>query len=114
MRNPFDFSELTCEGFEWIQKMDPEKVARDMAPITIIMPRKMAKFLKDDLKGLLGCMEVFVDMASGIKDEEFCQAFAPIKESLPTKSLMVSLYVSAIDVALATQEREAPKEDAKN
>ena len=114
MRNPFDFSEITREGLERIQKMDPDKVARDMAPVAIVMPRRMAKFLKEDIKGLIGWMELFVDMTSEVEDEKLRQAFDPVKECLPTKSLMVSLYVSAIDVALATQEREASKENAKN
>ena len=114
MRNPFDFSEIAREGLERIKKTDPDEVARDMAPVTITMPRKMAEFLKDDLEGMFSFMEMTVDLMSGIKNEDFRQALEPIKEGLPAKSLMVTLYAAAIKAALAKQEREAPKESAKN
>ena len=105
--NPFDASEIIRRSFQKIREQYPEITARDIEPIAIVMPRKLAELLKSDLETSHGTLEMLCEQdIDQFKSQAFREIVAIYKRFFPQKSVLQSLYLAAINASLAATKTE--------
>lgn len=105
--NHLDAFEIIRRSFQEISKQYPEITARDIEPIRIVMPRKLAELLKSDLETSHGTLEMLCEQdIDQFKSQNFREIVAIYKRFFPQKSVLQSLYLAAVNAALAAAEKE--------